>query len=135
MRDESNMPRVRSDSIDVYRGGVDSAARHAGILNRLRSAGRVDVSTLAAALGTSEMTIRRDLEVLAGGGVLRRVRGGAVSLLNRGEELPFAMREMEAPDAKRRMAAAGGDLPKDGEAGGVGSGTTRPAVSPALPRP
>lgn len=126
------MPRVRANSTGVYRIGVDSTTRHAGILERLRSDGRVDVSTLAAALGTSEMTIRRDLEVLAGGGVLRRVRGGAVSLLNRGEELPFAMREMEAPDAKRRMAAAVGDLLKDGEAVVVDSGTTGLAVAHAL---
>src|SRR3954462_5744921 len=108
----------------MYRGGVDSTTRHAGILDRLRSDGRVDVSTLAAALGTSEMTIRRDLEVLAGRGLLRRVRGGAGSLLNRGEELPFAMREMEEQDAKRRIAAGVGDLLTDVEAVVVDSGTT-----------
>jgi DeoR/GlpR family transcriptional regulator of sugar metabolism len=111
---------------------MGSAARHAGILTRLRLEGRVDVTALAAALGTSEMTIRRDLDVLSEGGVLRRVRGGAVSLMKRGEELPFAMREVEASDVKRRMAAAVAGLVQDGEAVVVDSGTTGLAVAHAL---
>ncbi|MFD2091021.1 DeoR/GlpR family DNA-binding transcription regulator [Blastococcus deserti] len=111
---------------------MDSTTRHAGILTHLRREGRVEVADLAAALGTSEMTIRRDLDVLARAGVLRRVRGGAVSLLSRGEELPFAMREVEASDAKQRMATAVSGLLRDGEAVVVDSGTTGLAVARAL---
>ncbi|HEY4460519.1 MAG TPA: DeoR family transcriptional regulator, partial [Pseudonocardiaceae bacterium] len=69
--------------------------RHQSITDHVRNLGRVSVAELADALGTSEMTIRRDLEELARLGVLRRVRGGAVSLLGQGDELPFAMREMQ----------------------------------------
>ena len=111
---------------------MDSTARHAAILERLRTEGRVDVADLAAGLATSEMTIRRDLDALAGDGVLRRVRGGAISLLKRGEELPFALREVAASDAKRRMALAVGELLQDGEAVVVDSGTTGLAVAHAL---
>ena len=39
------------------------------------------------------MTIRRDLDDLARQGVVRRIRGGALSLLLRGEEPPFGVRE------------------------------------------
>ncbi len=42
------------------------------------------------------MTIRRDLDTLAAQGVLERVRGGARTLLLRGEEPPFALRAREA---------------------------------------
>lgn len=111
---------------------MDSGTRQAGILTRLRLEGRVDVAALAASLGTSEMTIRRDLDALSEGGVLRRVRGGAVSLMTRGEELPFAMREVEAADVKRRMATAVAGLLQDGEAVVVDSGTTGLAVAHAL---
>jgi DeoR/GlpR family transcriptional regulator of sugar metabolism len=83
----------------------------------------VGVADLASAVGTSEVTIRRDLEQLASLGVLRRVRGGAVSLLQ-GEEPPFAMRELQATEAKRRIAAAVGELIADGETVVVDSGTT-----------
>ncbi|RBY88534.1 DeoR/GlpR family DNA-binding transcription regulator [Blastococcus sp. TF02A-26] len=111
---------------------MDSATRHKAILDRLRRDGRVDVTVLAGALGASDMTIRRDLDVLAQGGVLRRVRGGAISLLKRGEELPFALREVEASDAKRRMGAAVAGLLQDGEAVVLDGGTTGLAVAHAV---
>lgn len=112
--------------------GVDSAARQAQIVDRLHQVGRVEVSDLAGDLGTSEVTVRRDLDVLADAGVLRRVRGGAVSLLMRGQELPFSMREVEAADAKMRIGAAAAALLRDGEAVALDSGTTGLAVARAL---
>jgi len=90
----------------------------------LRRDGRVDVATAAAEFGAAELTIRRDLDVLASRGVARRTRGGAVNLLMLGEELPFAMRELEAVDRKRRIAAAVAALITDGEAVALDSGTT-----------
>ncbi|QRP47700.1 DeoR/GlpR family DNA-binding transcription regulator [Amycolatopsis sp. FDAARGOS 1241] len=106
--------------------------RHERILERLRRDGRVDVGELAVALDTSEVTIRRDLDALAEQGTLRRVRGGAVSLLMRGEELPFSLREVEAAAAKNRIAAVVASLVRDGEAVVVDSGTSGLAVARAL---
>ncbi|WP_130494173.1 DeoR/GlpR family DNA-binding transcription regulator [Motilibacter rhizosphaerae] len=111
---------------------MDSPSRHAVILDRLHASGRVDVGELAVELDTSEVTVRRDLDLLAGAGVLRRVRGGAVSLLLRGQELPFALRETSASGEKERMAAAVAGLLRDGEAVVVDSGTTGLAVARAL---
>lgn len=111
---------------------MESAARHAGIVDRLRHEGRVAVADLAQAFATSEVTVRRDLDLLAENGVLRRVHGGAVSLLMRGEELPFAMREVDSAGAKERMGAAVADLLRDGEAVVLDSGTTGLAVARAL---
>jgi len=51
------------------------------ISDAVRDGGRRSVAELAELTGASEMTIRRDLEVLAGQGVLERYRGGARSLL------------------------------------------------------
>ncbi|GAA2424836.1 DeoR/GlpR family DNA-binding transcription regulator [Actinomadura vinacea] len=82
------------------------------------------MAELAEQTGCSEMTIRRDLDQLADQGVLRRVRGGAVSLLLRGEAPPFAMREREAVEIKQRIAAAVGALISDGESVILDSGTT-----------
>jgi len=116
----------------MYVCPMDSAGRHAGILDRLRRDGRVDVGDLAEAFTTSEVTVRRDLDALAEAGVLRRVHGGAVSLLLRGEELPFAMREMDSAATKDRMGAAAASLVQEGEAVVVDSGTTGLAVARAL---
>ncbi|GAA2438012.1 DeoR/GlpR family DNA-binding transcription regulator [Actinomadura vinacea] len=106
--------------------------RHALIIDYLRLAERVEVAELARAVGTSEVTIRRDLEQLAEQGVLRRVRGGAVSLLARRQEPPFVFRELDNAEAKRRIGAAVAGLVRDGEAVVIDGGTTGLEVARAL---
>ena len=108
----------------MYVGGMDASERVGRLIETLRRDGRVEVASAAVEFGAAEMTIRRDLDQLVERGVARRVRGGAVNLLMRGEELPFAMREIEAVDVKRRIAAKVADLITDGEAVGLDSGTT-----------
>nr|WP_155074172.1 DeoR/GlpR family DNA-binding transcription regulator [Streptomyces taklimakanensis] len=102
------------------------------ITDAVRGAGRLSVAELAELTGASEMTIRRDLDVLAGQGVLERYRGGASSLLLRGEEPPFALRADERQDAKRRIAAEVAELIADGESVVLDSGTTCLEVARAL---
>ncbi|MGV9878555.1 DeoR/GlpR family DNA-binding transcription regulator [Streptomyces sp. NPDC003006] len=102
------------------------------ISDAVREAGRIGVAELAGLTGASEMTIRRDLEALADQGVLERYRGGARSLLLRGEEPPFALREQEGLEAKRRIAAEVAGLIADGESVVVDSGTTCLEVARAL---
>jgi DeoR/GlpR family transcriptional regulator of sugar metabolism len=111
---------------------MEAAERVSRLVATLRRDGRVEVATAAAELGAAEMTIRRDLDQLVARGVARRVRGGAINLLMRGEELPFAMRELDAVDAKRRIARAVAELIDDGEAIGLDSGTTMVAVAGAM---
>jgi DeoR family transcriptional regulator, fructose operon transcriptional repressor len=111
---------------------VDAETRAGELIRALRRDGRVYVAQSARALGVAEMTIRRDLEVLEGRGVARRVRGGAVSLLLRGDETPYALREIEAVAAKRRIGEAVASQLKDGEAVALDSGTTALEVARAL---
>ncbi|MFJ1578048.1 MULTISPECIES: DeoR/GlpR family DNA-binding transcription regulator [unclassified Streptomyces] len=94
------------------------------ITEAVREAGRVGVAELAELTGASEMTIRRDLEVLAAQGVLERYRGGARSLLLRGEEPPFALRTQDGLESKQRIAAEAARLIADGESVVIDSGTT-----------
>lgn len=67
---------------------VASTDRLRRITEAVRDAGSAGVAELAALTGASEMTIRRDLETLAEHGILERYRGGARSLLLRGDEPP-----------------------------------------------
>ncbi|MGK4580117.1 DeoR/GlpR family DNA-binding transcription regulator [Kitasatospora sp. HPMI-4] len=102
------------------------------ITEAVRGRGQLSVAELAGLTGASEMTIRRDLEVLADQGVLERYRGGARSLLLRGEEPPFALRAQEGPEAKRRIAVEVAALIADGESVVLDSGTTCLEVARAL---
>lgn len=101
-----------------------SAERLRHITENVREHGRSSVAELAQLTGASEMTIRRDLEALAEQGVLERYRGGARSLLLRGEEPPFAVRAQDGREAKRRIAAEAVSLIADGESVVLDSGTT-----------
>ena len=98
--------------------------RHRRILEAVQQAGQLSVLQLAELTGTSDMTVRRDLEQLADQGMLERYRGGARSLVLRGEEPPFAVRAQEGLDAKRRIAEAVAGMIADGEAVVLDSGTT-----------
>jgi DeoR/GlpR family transcriptional regulator of sugar metabolism len=102
------------------------------IVDATRDAGEMSVASLADLTGASEMTIRRDLEVLAGQGVLARYRGGARSLLLRGEEPPYALRAGEGVAAKRRIAEQVASMLADGESVVLDSGTTCVAVAEVL---
>jgi DeoR/GlpR family transcriptional regulator of sugar metabolism len=113
---------------------VASVDRHRQIIDAVRQAGQLSVAELAELASSSEMTIRRDLEILAEQGVLERYRGGARSLLLRGEEPPFALRERDGLEVKQRIAAAVADMIADGEAVVIDSGTTCLEVARALTR-
>jgi DNA-binding transcriptional ArsR family regulator len=56
-----------------------AAERRADIVELLRERRSVRVSSLSAALGVSQMTIRRDLERLDGEGLATRAYGGALA--------------------------------------------------------
>ena len=103
---------------------MSNADRHRLIARAVKDSGSATVPELAELTGASEMTIRRDLDTLAVQGVLERFRGGARTLLLRGQEPPFALRAHEALDAKRRIAAEVCRLVADGETVVLDSGTT-----------
>jgi len=102
------------------------------IVERLKGAQQVTVAELAEVTGASEMTVRRDLDVLAAHGVLRRVHGGAVPATPSGVEPPFAARAVSAPAAKKAIAKATVELIRDGETIVLDSGTTALEVARLL---
>ena len=57
-----------------------AASRRELLLTRLRADGRLVVKDLAAELGLSEDSLRRDLRELAAAGLVQRVYGGALPL-------------------------------------------------------
>src|SRR5258708_5777030 len=57
--------------------------RQAMILDEVKKTGAVRVSDLVDRLGVSDMTVRRDLEVLARRGLVEKVYGGATAVVGR----------------------------------------------------
>ncbi|MFM9272425.1 DeoR/GlpR family DNA-binding transcription regulator [Pseudarthrobacter sp. NKDBFgelt] len=106
--------------------------RHRTIAGLLRQRHEVTVDELTVACGASGATIRRDLEILAANGVLRRVHGGARSLIGRGENPGYGQRELEDQDAKKRIAAAVAGLLGDREHVWLDSGSTATEVARAV---
>jgi DeoR/GlpR family transcriptional regulator of sugar metabolism len=111
---------------------MDANERLGALVELLQRDGRVEVANVAESFGTAEMTIRRDLDRMVAMGMARRVRGGAISQLMRGEELPFAMRAMERTEAKVRIGAAMAAVLRDGETVLLDSGSTTIKIAEAL---
>ncbi|MEO3861704.1 DeoR/GlpR family DNA-binding transcription regulator [Acrocarpospora sp. B8E8] len=107
--------------------------RQQEILREARSAGRVNVVSLAEQFGVTTETIRRDLTVLERAGVLRRVHGGAIPVERLGFEPALAARDEVMTAEKERIAkAALGELPQDG-AIIIDAGTTTGRLVQAIP--
>lgn len=75
----------------------------------------VKVSDLATEFGVHEMTIRRDLEVLAERGLLERIHGGARMLAQSGFEASFLIRAGSHVAEKANIAQAALTLVHDGD--------------------
>lgn len=91
------------------------------ILERVRSRGGARVADLVRELGVSDMTIRRDLEVLAERGLLHKVHGGATAAEpGSAPPSPPVRRQAEKAAIARRAAL----LVRPGMAVGLTAGTT-----------
>jgi DeoR/GlpR family transcriptional regulator of sugar metabolism len=111
---------------------MNTADRLALILERLTSAGRVQVAELRETLGVSEMTIRRDLIRLEDDGALRRVRGGATRALGGSYEPPFMVRSRQRIAEKEAIAREVAAEIVNGDTVLLDGGTTGLAIAHAL---
>ena len=111
---------------------MSTEERHRLIGELLREREHVSVDELMTECGASGATIRRDLDVLELHGVLRRVHGGARSLLLRGGNPEYGQRELEDHAVKVRIAAGVAALLKDRSHVWLDSGTTATEVARQL---
>ena len=99
--------------------------RQAYILERVREDGAVRVADLARDLRVSDMTVRRDLELLHGRGLLEKVHGGATALAGSALWEPgFAAKSTLQLAEKEAIAEAAVSLIAPGTAIGISAGTT-----------
>jgi DeoR family transcriptional regulator of aga operon len=101
------------------------------ILERATETGSVDVAELAASLGVSGATIRRDLQSLSASHLLLRTHGGAV-VGDVGQELSVGIKATRNQAEKRRIGRAAASLVEDGAVVGLTGGSTATELARAL---
>ena len=107
--------------------------RQSLILQAVRNDGSARVSDLTQQLGVSDMTIRRDLEVLAKDGLVEKVHGGAVLPGSHGGHEPGFEDKLvlERPE-KTSIARTAAGLVRPGTAIAIAAGTTTFALAQCL---
>lgn len=107
--------------------------RRALILDEVRRRGGVRVNELTRKLGVSDMTVRRDLDALARQGVLEKVHGGAVPVVEASTHEPgFEAKSGLELSAKEDIARAAATLAAPGTAIALSGGTTTYALAQQL---
>ncbi|MGW0927925.1 DeoR/GlpR family DNA-binding transcription regulator [Streptomyces sp. NPDC002644] len=109
-----------------------AAERRDHLLDLLARRGKIVAKEVAAELGISEDSVRRDLRDLASEGLCQRVYGGALPVSP--AVVDYGARQSVAPDGKRKVAAVAAGLVRPGGAVILDGGTTALAVARALPR-
>jgi DeoR/GlpR family transcriptional regulator of sugar metabolism len=103
------------------------------ILARVREDGGVRVADLARELGVSDMTVRRDLEILDNRGLIEKVHGGATSRPGSALFEPgFAAKSSLQEGEKESIADTAFGLVVPGTAIGISAGTTTYALARRL---
>lgn len=108
-----------------------AAERRDHLLARLAADGKVVAKDVAAELGLSEDSIRRDLRDLAAAGLCQRVYGGALPVSPALAD--YATRTSVSVDSKARVAARAAELVTPGSTVVLDGGTTTLALARALP--
>ena len=115
------------------RMSVLNEERRRSIVDYINLSGRALVRDLAKRFGSSEITIRRDLELLHSRGLVYRTHGGALPIRAGAEsDRNLTEREMQHPREKLRIAAAAARMVKEGQSVILDSGSTTTAIARAL---
>lgn len=111
------------------------ARRLKEIREQIEREGAVSVSELAKNFGKNPITIRRDLDVLASEGTLRRTHGGGVVLEGSSANLPrYDVRKGIHLEEKAAIAAKATQYISDGDSLIINAGTTTRELAACLGR-
>ncbi len=124
----------RRDPTDVSENqNLLAEQRRALIIDEVRRRGGVRVNELTRKLGVSDMTVRRDLDALARQGVVEKVHGGAVPVVEASTHEPgFEAKSGLELTAKEDIARAAAPLAAPGTAIALSGGTTTFALAKEL---
>lgn len=102
------------------------------MLDLIRAQEFVSVAELGDRFGVSQVTARTDLHALAQRGLVRRIRGGAISRMAPGHEQAFEETQLRDHAEKVAVGRAAAELVSDGETVILDVGTTTTEAARAL---
>ncbi|GAC1645249.1 MAG: DeoR/GlpR family DNA-binding transcription regulator [Candidatus Dormibacteraceae bacterium] len=102
------------------------------ISESIRARGAVSVAEMAASLGTTEITLRRDLRAMAKEGLVVRTHGGAVLPAALGHEPSYSEKARQAGAEKAAIARLAVKMIQPGDSILLGPGTTTLALARLL---
>lgn len=109
--------------------------RRRKLLELIQSNGRILVKEAARLFATAEITIRKDLDLLAQRGLVERTHGGALLAQPGGlQDLALQEKEKLYPKEKMRIATAASQMVQEGQVVILDSGTTTTAIARTLGR-
>src|SRR5438105_9724880 len=104
--------------------------RQSMIVEHVRRSGGVRVSELTELLGVSDMTVRRDLDLLARHGLIEKVHGGATIASTPSTDEPgFEAKSSRELSEKEAIAQSAARLVRPGTAIAISAGTTTWALA------
>jgi DeoR family transcriptional regulator of aga operon len=106
--------------------------RRRRIMEVLDAQERVTVDELVPRFGVSAVTIRGDLDALAGAGAVIRSHGGALKRVEAPEDVPITVKETLHHAEKVRIGHAAAQMIRDGETIMLDSGTTTAEIARQL---
>jgi DeoR/GlpR family transcriptional regulator of sugar metabolism len=134
--DSEPVERVTEETPGLDAGArrpVLARQRQTLILERVREQGAVRVADLVRALGVSDMTVRRDLELLQERGLIEKVHGGAAAIEGSSLFEPgFTIKSTLMQTEKTLIAGSAATLVTPGMAIALSAGTTTFALARRL---
>lgn len=106
--------------------------RQVQLIEQVRQHGSCSVESLAERFGVTLQTVRRDIRVLADGGLLARFHGGVRPPSSTTENIAYRQRQGLNADAKRRIAKAVAGAVPNGCSLIINIGTTTEAIAHEL---
>ena len=117
---------LTNDCIIMEGNVVSSSGRRSAILQILKKNSNVSVTELSKRFGVSEVTIRKDLNLLKDRNLLVRTRGGAITNDTGAneDEMSIRFKKLAHYREKQAIGRAAADLIEDGDIIIIDSGTT-----------
>lgn len=123
------------DDISALSSGTESSgsdARREQLLSFIQTHEFVRIFDLARQFGVSEVTIRSDVDILARRGGIRRVRGGAMRVVEAVPEVDYEARVSSYLPEKRAIGLAAAAMLSPGDSVILDVGTTAMAIAHAI---